>query len=227
MFNSVRSSAKEKFQTKKQDVLVVDLGVQENYEKVWNLMKETVQKRISGDVPDSLMIVEHGHVLTMGRSSHSENVLLKDLPSFEIERGGDVTYHGPGQLVCYPVVSLNERGLGVRQYVELLEKCIIATLREIGIPNLEGKLGNETGVWVEGKRKIASIGVAVSHWVTYHGFALNVNTDLSYFQKIRPCGYDASVMTSVAKELSVKEYSFEDVKQRVKKNLAIELGWQV
>jgi len=227
LFNSVRSSAKEKFQTKKQDVLVVDLGVQENYEKVWNLMKETVQKRISGDVPDSLMIVEHGHVLTMGRSSHSENVLLKDLPSFEIERGGDVTYHGPGQLVCYPVVSLNERGLGVRQYVELLEKCIIATLREIGIPNLEGKLGNETGVWVEGKRKIASIGVAVSHWVTYHGFALNVNTDLSYFQKIRPCGYDASVMTSVAKELSVKEYSFEDVKQRVKKNLAIELGWQV
>ncbi len=208
-------------------VRVLDLGFEESYEMVWNLQKEIVSQRIAGKTSDTLIIVEHGHVITLGRSSHNENILLKDLPSFEIERGGDVTYHGPGQLVCYPIISLTERGLGVRQYVELLEQCIIRTLEEIGIPDSQGKLGNETGVWVDGKRKAASIGVAVSHWVTYHGFALNVNTDLSYFQKIKPCGFDANVMTSVARELSVREYDFADVKARIVKNMADAFHWEL
>jgi lipoate-protein ligase B len=185
---------------------LLDLGFEENYEKVWNLQKEIVSQRISGKTTDTLIVVEHGHVITLGRSSHIENILLKDLPSFEIERGGDVTYHGPGQLVCYPIISLTERGLGVRQYVELLENCIIRTLEEIGIPGCQGKLGTETGVWVSGKRKVASIGVAVSHWVTYHGFA--------------------NVMTSVARELSVREYDFSDVKARIIKNMADAFYWE-
>jgi lipoate-protein ligase B len=208
-------------------VRVLDLGFEESYEKIWNLQKETVSQRIAGKTPDTLIIVEHDHVITLGRSSHPENILHKDLPLFEIERGGDVTYHGPGQLVCYPIISLTERGLGVRQYIELLEQCIIRTLEEIGIHDSQGKLGNETGVWIGGKRKVASIGVAVSHWVTYHGFALNVNTDLSYFERINPCGFDASVMTSVARELSVKAYDFADTKARIVKNMANAFHWEL
>jgi len=180
--------------------LLFDLGFSRDYQKVWTFQKQILEKRIEGKIPDALILVEHDHVLTLGRGGHAENILIEGLPKFEIERGGDVTYHGPGQLVAYPVVSLTERNLGVRQYVEKLELVISECLLKFGL-NSEGKLGLLTGVWIDGKRKIASIGVATSHWVTYHGVALNVNTDLSYFQKIRPCGFEAGIMTSMAKEL--------------------------
>ncbi len=199
---------------------LLDLGFSRDYGAVWNLQKQIVQKRIRGEANDTLILVEHDHVLTLGRSSHIENVLLKDLPTFDIERGGDVTYHGPGQLVAYPILSLQERGLGVRQYVEKLESTIMTTLASIGLENCVGKLGKDTGVWTPKNKKLASIGIAVSHWITYHGFALNVNTDLTYFQRIKPCGFDSDIMTSISKELGVKEVSMAQVRSLVVQNFA-------
>ena len=184
-------------------VALEDLGFASDYQWVWNHQKEIVAKRVNQLISDRLILVEHDHVLTMGVSGHGSNILENDLPIFQIERGGDVTYHGPGQLVIYPIVSLQERALGVRQFVELVEGSMIDTLACFNL-SCEGKLGKDTGVWVDGRRKIASIGVAVSHWVTFHGVALNVNTDLSYFQKIKPCGFESSVMTSLSKELGEK-----------------------
>ncbi len=181
--------------------LLYDLGFISDYKIVWDFQKKLLERRIVEEIPDSLILVEHDHVLTMGRNSHKENILANGLPRFEIERGGDVTYHGPGQLVAYPITSLTASKLGVRQYVELLERVVIDALAPFGLSSV-GKLGPLTGVWVDGKRKIASIGVACSHWVTYHGLALNVNTDLSFFQKIKPCGFEAGIMTSMEKELT-------------------------
>jgi lipoyl(octanoyl) transferase len=190
-----------------------DLGYCKDYGKVWNFQKELVEKRNLNLVPNSLIAVEHSHVITKGRNGHEDNILAHDLPVFSIERGGDVTYHGPGQLVVYPILSLTEYSLGVRQYVTKLEEVLVDALLHFGI-NAEGKLGEQTGIWVDGERKIASIGVATSHWTTYHGFALNVNSDLSYFQKIRPCGFDSKVMTSIEKELR-HEIEFKRVKEEV------------
>ena len=190
-----------------------DLGYCDDYRKVWNFQKELVEKRNLNLMPNSLIVVEHSHVITNGRNGHDENILAHDLPVFSIERGGDVTYHGPGQLVVYPILSLTEYSLGVRQYVVKLEEVLVNALIHFGI-NSEGKLGDQTGVWVDGERKIASIGVATSHWTTYHGFALNVNTDLSYFQKIKPCGFDSKVMTSMARELG-DEIDLTKVKEEV------------
>jgi lipoyl(octanoyl) transferase len=197
----------------KKTAFLFDFGFTADYKAVWDFQKKLVEKRVSGEIPDSLILVEHDHVLTMGRNSHEDNILVQDLPKFEIERGGDVTYHGPGQLVVYPIVSLTANGLGVRQYIELLERVVIDALTGFGLDSV-GKLGPLTGVWVDGKRKIASIGVACTHWVTYHGLALNVSTDLSYFQKIKPCGFEADIMTSIAKELGHR-VEMSEVRQRI------------
>jgi len=194
--------------------LLYDLGFVKDYFVVWQFQKLLLEKRIVGEIPDSLVLVEHDHVLTLGRSSHFDNILVEELPKFEIERGGDVTYHGPGQLVAYPIISLHERSLGVRQYVELLEALISNALCHFGLKS-NGKLGQLTGVWIDDKRKIASIGVAVSHWVTYHGFALNVNTDLTYFQKIKPCGFESGIMTSARKELGREYVEMDEVKKLI------------
>ncbi len=197
---------------KQRAALLYDLGFSLDYGAIWDFQKKLVERRIGREIPDSLILVEHDHVLTMGRNSHEENILVRELPRFEVERGGDVTYHGPGQLVAYPILSLTQNSLGVRQYIELLEKSVIDTLGAFGL-TATGKLGQLTGVWVEGKRKIASIGVACSHWVTYHGLALNVSTDLSYFQKIKPCGFEAGIMTSLEKELG-HEVEMSEVKEK-------------
>ena len=193
---------------------VYDLGFVQDYKKVWDFQKQILERRIANQIPDSIIFVEHDHVITLGRSSHLENVLVKDLPTFEIERGGDVTYHGPGQLVVYPILSLEKMSLGVRQFVELLESILVQALVKLGVSNASGKLGKETGVWIDNSRKIASIGVAVSHWVSYHGLALNVSTDLTYFQKINPCGFDAGIMTSVSKETG-RSVEVEEAKKQV------------
>ncbi len=204
--------------------LLYDLGFSRDYRYVWDLQKRLVEKRISREIPDTLILVEHDHVLTMGRSAHAENVLVQGLPQYEIERGGDVTYHGPGQLVAYPIVSLTERSLGVRQYIELSEAVISDALLQFGLESI-GKLGQLTGVWVDGRRKIASIGVATSHWVTYHGFALNVNTDLSYFQKIKPCGFESAIMTSMDRELG-HLLDINEVKHSILVSLSNRFGLQ-
>ena len=206
----------------KERLTIFDLGYSTDYNRVWAFQKRLVELRRLEQIQDSVVVVEHNHVLTLGRSGKKENVLSNDLPLYEIERGGDVTYHGPGQLVVYPVVSLQERSLGTRQYVELLESIIVETLFRFGIRS-EGRLGEETGVWTEWGRKIASIGIATSHWITYHGFALNVNTDLSYFAKIRPCGFESTVMTSVAKELGAT-LDLNEVKICILQTLSAKFG---
>lgn len=156
------------------------------------------------------MLVEHPHVITMGKSAKPENVLSKRFPIYEVERGGDVTYHGYGQLVGYPIINLALRDKDIKRYVRGLEATLIDTLGHFGIS--AHRIERRTGVWVGGQRKIASIGVAVRSWVTFHGFALNVSTDLSCFSTINPCGYDSGVMTSMTEQLG-RSVSVSEVKK--------------
>ncbi|HMC93177.1 MAG TPA: lipoyl(octanoyl) transferase LipB [Polyangia bacterium] len=182
------------------DARLIDLGTRE-FGEVWALQRELVAARQKDGIPDTLLFVEHPHVITAGRSAHRENLLATDeLPIFEIERGGDVTYHGPGQLVGYPIFLLRENERDLHVYLRNLEEAIIRALAHF---DLRGERKPEwTGVWTAGgARKLASIGVAVKRWVTLHGFALNVSTDLSRFSAINPCGLDAAVMGSMAGEL--------------------------
>jgi lipoate-protein ligase B len=189
--------------------LLVDLRTRE-YKETWELQLRLVELRARAQVPDLLLLVEHPHVITMGKSARPENILHKRFPIYEVERGGDVTYHGYGQLVGYPIMDLTERGKDIRRFVRGLEATLIETLDHFGISaqRIEGR----TGVWVGGQKKIASIGVAVRSWVTFHGFALNVSTDLSCFSVINPCGYDSGVMTSMAEQLG-RQVSISEVKE--------------
>jgi len=186
-----------------------------DYASVLDLQHRLVRKRVAGTIPDTLVLVEHPHVITLGRRGEDANVLKHEgVPVLRVERGGDVTYHGPGQLVAYPVLSLAKRGNDLRRYVRDLEDTVIATCERYGIrPRHEDK---KPGVWLTDKwrreRKIASVGVAVSHWVTYHGVALNVNTDLAYFQLINPCGYSSETMTSMADQVG-QRIVFDEVKE--------------
>jgi lipoate-protein ligase B len=189
--------------------LLVDLRTRE-YEETWELQHRLVELRARAQVPDVLLVVEHPHVITLGKSARPENILHKRFPIYEVERGGDVTYHGYGQLVGYPIMDLAQRGKDIRRFVRGLETTLIETLDHFGISaqRIEGR----TGVWVGGQKKIASIGVAVRSWVTFHGFALNVSTDLSCFSVINPCGYDSGVMTSMVEQLG-RQVSITEVKE--------------
>jgi lipoate-protein ligase B len=160
-----------------------------------------VKQRQVGEIPDTLLFVEHPHVITAGRSAKRDNLLdLGDTPLFEIERGGDVTYHGPGQLVGYPIFLLRETERDLHLYLRNLEEAIIRAIAGFGLDGTRKE--GWTGVWNAGaERKLASIGVAVKRWVTLHGFALNVAPDLGRFGAINPCGLDAAVMGSMASEL--------------------------
>lgn len=176
---------------------VIDLGFSE-YEPVWVRMKEMRVERKLGRIPDTLLLVEHPHVITVGVQGADGEVFPPDVPVYQVERGGKATYHGPGQLVGYPIVDLTPRGRDVRRFVHDLEELVAGTLRPMGIEaaRVEGK----RGVWVQG-RKIASVGIAVQEWVTFHGFALNVQTDLGRFEAFHPCGFEGKVMTSLEREL--------------------------
>jgi len=186
---------------------LLDFGRME-YGKALGLQKELAAMRAKGEIPDALILVEHDHVITLGRKTTQVNFKPQDIPVFEVERGGDATYHGPGQLVGYPIVLLADHD--VRRHVRNMEEAIIRTAGAFGV---EGeRLEGHPGIWVGGK-KLASIGVAVTEWVTYHGFALNVNTDLSYFEHIRPCGLDPSAMTSMQK-IKGQPLPFDEVKAR-------------
>jgi len=175
---------------------VVDLGLVE-YRQAWDLQRRLVERRAAGEIPDVLLLLEHPPVITLGRRGTMADVLDDSVPVVAVERGGEATYHGPGQLVGYPIVRLADR-LDVKKYVRDLEEVLIRASRSFGVR--ADRDPRQSGVWVDG-RKLGSIGVAVHRDVTYHGFAVNVNTDLAQFAKIRPCGFDASVMTSLAKEL--------------------------
>ena len=172
-----------------------------DYGEALALQEELVGARQRGEIEDQLLLLEHPHTITLGRNGRMENLLASDealasagISFYPINRGGDVTYHGPGQLVGYPILDLREWKRDVGAYVRAVEQAIIDTLADYGIA--AGRIAGLTGVWVD-ECKIAAIGVHIGRWVTSHGFALNVNTDLSYFQYIVPCGLTKPV-TSMA-----------------------------
>ncbi len=162
-------------------------------------MRALVAERRAGRIGDTLITVEHPPVVTVGVEGDDGAAAASGLPVVLVERGGHATYHGPGQLVGYPVVDLDRRGRDVRRFVRELETLVGESVVPFGIHT--GHVKGQPGVWVDGVRKIASLGVAVEHWVTFHGFALNVEPDLRAFERFRPCGLDGSVMTSLAREL--------------------------
>jgi lipoyl(octanoyl) transferase len=178
-----------------------------------------VAERQRGLGSDQLIFVEHPHVITVGRSqAAASNVLAAgDVEVIEVERGGDVTYHGPGQIICYPIVALGEAERDLHAFLRRLEQAMIDTVARWGIS--ANREPGRTGVWTGG-RKLASIGIACRKWVTFHGLALNVTTDLGYFSRINPCGFSASVMTSMAAELPDAPPSLAEVKHQLASDLA-------
>jgi lipoyl(octanoyl) transferase len=213
---------------------LVDLGTRD-FGAVWAMQRELVAARQRDEIPDTLLFVEHPHVITLGRGSHRENlVAVGDIPTFEIERGGDVTYHGPGQLVGYPIFLLRPDERDLHVYLRNLEEALLRTVADFGIAG--GRNPGWTGVWAGGApsegahsegaqsegapsaaplRKLASIGVAVKRWVTMHGFALNVATDLPRFAAINPCGLEATTMGSISSVLD-RSVDMAAVKARVR-----------
>ncbi len=194
------------FGMKKLDVL--RLGTVD-YRVALKLQYNLLEKRIKKEIPNTLVLLQHPHTFTIGRGGSSNNLLVeesflkKNNITFErIGRGGDITYHGPGQLVGYPILDLSDYGKDIHSYLRTLEKVLILTLKDFGIE--ARRIEKLTGVWVK-RSKIASIGVGVRRWVTYHGFALNVNTDLSYFNLIIPCGIPKVKMTSMKEWLGLSE----------------------
>ncbi|HEX6836428.1 MAG TPA: lipoyl(octanoyl) transferase LipB [Polyangia bacterium] len=196
---------------------VIDLGRRE-YGEVWKLQQELVAERQRGEIVDTLVLVEHPDVITLGRrqSSQSNVVAPGDIPVFEIERGGDVTYHGPGQLVGYPIFALEGDERDLHAYLRNLEEALIGACADVGLAARRNP--GWTGVWI-GERKVASIGIAVRRWVTMHGFALNVATDLSRFTAINPCGLDAAVMSSLSREAG-RDLTLDAVKPLVVTRMA-------
>ena len=183
---------------------IEDLGMKD-YQATWNLQKDYHKKVLLGDKPDTLFFVEHEPVYTLGKNADNNHLLQsakKNIKVFNIERGGDITFHGPGQIVGYPIIDLKRYNKSVSWYMRSLEKVLIDTLSTF---NIVGKIKEGlTGVWV-GDEKIGAQGVRISRWVTMHGFALNVNTDLTYFDGIIPCGIFEYGVTSMEKILGEKQ----------------------
>ena len=184
---------------------VLDLGTA-SYRDVWAKQIGLVEQRQVGTVPHTLLVVEHPHVFTLGRRRASaQNVLMPgDVEVIEIERGGDVTYHGPGQIVAYPILLLGDGERDLHKFLRNLEDAVINTCVRFGISSASREPG-KTGVWCDdrynARRKLCSMGIACRKWVTFHGLALNVSTDLSYFGRINPCGFESRVMSSMHAEL--------------------------
>ena len=180
-----------------------------NYLDTLQIQESLRNQVLKNDSNNFLIIVEHDHVYTLGKNANSSNVLNRICEIIPTQRGGDVTYHGPGQLVAYPIINLKKRKIGVKSYVAMIEKLISNILFDYGLkPHVPIK---ETGVWID-DRKIASIGIHVSRGVTMHGLAINVNTDLTYFDNIISCGIEGVKMTSMDKELG-KKIRMNDIKK--------------
>ena len=216
-----------------------DLGLID-YKECWDyqtkLFEQTVQQKIyNRKNPDNkkttknyLLFCEHPHVYTLGKSGDEKNLLInetflkeKKASYYEINRGGDITYHGPGQLVVYPIFDLDHFFTDIHKYLRYLEEAVILTLNEYGINS--GRVQGLTGVWLDGEshqaRKVCALGVKSSRWVTMHGIGFNVNTNLDYFNYIVPCGIEDKHVTSVSKELN-KKVDFQEIKNKLKINLA-------
>ena len=229
-------------------VVYKDIGLKD-YKETWDfqatifnkLIESKKEENIPGNSkrkipPGTLIFVEHPHVYTLGKSGSENNLLLdliqlraKDASFYRIDRGGDITYHGPGQIVGYPIFDLEAIKIGLKEYIYRLEEAIIRTVNEFGIS--ASRLEGGTGVWLDpdiaGKaRKICAIGVKASKYVTMHGFAFNVNTDLTYFNNINPCGFKDKGVTSLQRELGGIQ-DLDSVKIKVRENLqsVFELNW--
>jgi len=183
---------------------VINLGLKD-YQEVYNLQREFVKKRYKGKIADTLILTEHSPVFTIGRTGSIKNILapLEELRKegidiYEIDRGGDITYHGPGQIVGYPIIDLRGYQKDIHLYLRRLEEVLIQLLRNFGIEAI--RIERMSGVWVKNK-KIASIGVGVSKWITYHGFCLNLNPNMSHFAMINPCGL-GKPLTSMEEQLN-------------------------
>lgn len=216
---------------------IEDLGIKD-YKETWDyqeiLFQSIVQiksqnrnEKLTQETPNYLLFVEHPHVYTLGKSGHIENLLISDekLKSinakfYKINRGGDITYHGPGQIVGYPILDLENFFTDIHKYMRFLEEMIILTLAEYNIKAERSK--GETGVWLDVgtpfARKICAMGVRASRWVTMHGFALNVNTNLGYFDNMIPCGIKGKAVTAMNVELGKAEISLEEVKEKLLKH---------
>jgi len=203
---------------------VVDLGT-ESYRDAWARQLALVDARQKGEAPDTLLVVEHDHVFTLGRRREAESNVLEagDVEVIGIERGGDVTYHGPGQIVAYPIVLLEDGERDLHGYLRNLEEAVIATCARFGLA--ADREPGKTGVWTTlpsgARKKLCSMGIACRKWVTFHGLALNVTTDLSYFARINPCGFEANVMTSLAQ---LAETDMAHVKRVLVEELGNALG---
>ena len=183
---------------------VIDLGTRD-YALALDFQRQMVELRIKGEIPDTLILVEHPPVLTLGRQATQANLLVNEaylaqqgIGLYRIERGGEVTYHGPGQIVGYPIISLKERGISPGAYLRMLEEALIAAIDAYGLK--AGRANGFTGAWV-GSEKVAAIGIAVRRWVTYHGFAFNVESNLAHFDLIVPCGIQGKGVTSLSRLL--------------------------
>lgn len=196
---------------------ILDLGNMD-YKEVWELQKRVHAKRVAGQIHNTLILVEHNPVITMGKSGHQGNVLFpveflknRGVAFFSIERGGDATFHGPGQLVGYPIFNVKDGLAGIKPFIAAVEDAVIGVLADFNIEGL--KKNKMIGVWTT-SGKICSIGIAVQRWVSFHGFALNVNTDLSYFDLIVPCGLKNVQMTSMERIVG-KKLAMEEVKKSI------------
>jgi lipoyl(octanoyl) transferase len=196
------------------------------YEAVWAEQAHRVAQRLAGEIGDTLMLGEHPPVITLGRNTHAENLLNPTIPVVTIERGGDVTFHGPGQLIAYPIFLLPEGRRDLHRFLRDLEEVIILTMADFGLQGQRNP--GWTGVWVKDSefgelRKLASIGVAVRKWCTYHGLALNVNPNLSHFAQINPCGLQSETMTSLQAQLG-EPVSIDKVKVAMTKQFQVVFG---
>ncbi len=226
------------------EVIFKQLGLID-YKEAWDLQEQlfakTIQEKIqirNGEdsivTKNYLLFCEHPHVYTLGKSGSLDNLLLDDegleqneAVFYKINRGGDITYHGPGQLVVYPIFDLDHFFSDIHKYLRFLEEAVILTLKEYGIES--GRVEGLTGVWIEGDtpraRKICALGVKSSRWVTMHGIGFNVNSDLSYFSHIVPCGIDDKAVTSMQQELG-RELNFSEVSEVLKEKLASQFNYE-
>ncbi|WP_373516775.1 lipoyl(octanoyl) transferase LipB [Pricia sp.] len=224
---------------KNRKIRIRDLGLKD-YKQTWDyqekLFRETLNIKIKNrrevtdlKTPNHFLFVEHPHVFTLGKSGDIKNLLVDEkrlekegAKFYKINRGGDITYHGPGQIVGYPILDLDNFFTDIHKYLRFLEEMVILTLAEYGLKAQRSK--GETGVWLDVgtpfARKICAMGVRASRWVTMHGFALNVNTDLGYFDLMIPCGIEGKVVTSLNVELGKKEVDIDEVKEKLLNHFA-------
>jgi lipoyl(octanoyl) transferase len=209
------------------ELIYTDLGLI-NYKEAWDLQKEVFELRYKKLIPDLLLLLEHPHTYTLGRTADAAHLIGSQeyltenkISVYDIDRGGDITYHGPGQIVGYPIIDLNDWFRDTHKYLRGLEEIIIKTCAEYGITGHRDP--EHTGVWV-GNRKIAAIGIKVSRWITMHGFAFNINSDLSYFKGIIPCGIHDKGVTSILGETG-QETDINEVKVRLIHNFKEFFGY--